>query len=330
MPDNPDTSARFPPKAVPMRINCPHCHSPIELVDAAVPDEILCPSCGSSFHVARGSTTGWNAADSRQQVGRFELIHTVGSGAIGTVHKGQAWRGAPMAIAIRSAMVVFLVAGGLFLLASSARFAGETEVAGWASLWNGKDLDGWVQRGGKARYSVKDGEIVGTSVPNTIDSFLCTKRNYSDFILELEFHVQAPLNSGVQVRSHCFDEARTVELGGKKILIPAGRVHGYQVEIDPSTRAWTGGIYDEGRRGWLKDLKENVKAQKAFKDKQWNKFHIECRGDSIKTWLNGVVAAELKDSATAAGFIALQVHEVGNRTDPLEVRFRNLRIKELK
>jgi hypothetical protein len=138
------------------------------------------------------------------------------------------------------------------------------------------------------------------------------------------------LNSGVQIRSQCFDEDKTVEVNGKKMKIPAGRVHGYQVEIDPSSRAWTGGIYDEGRRGWLNDLKNNEAARKAFKADDWNKFRIECRGPSIKTWLNGVPAADLNDTVTPTGFIGLQVHGVGKREDPIEVRFRNLRIQELK
>jgi hypothetical protein len=200
----------------------------------------------------------------------------------------------------------------------------------WVSLFNGKDLDGWVPRGGKAKYCAVDGQIVGSTVANTGNSFLCTKRDYADFVLELEFKVQSPLNSGVQIRSQCFDEDRTVELGGKKINIPAGRVHGYQVEIDPSERAWTGGLYDEGRRGWLNDLKSNEAARKAFQADAWNRFRIECKGDSIKTWLNGIPAADLKDAVTPSGFIGLQVHGVGQREDPLEVRFRNLRIKELK
>jgi CubicO group peptidase (beta-lactamase class C family)/D-alanyl-D-alanine dipeptidase len=201
---------------------------------------------------------------------------------------------------------------------------------GWTDLFNGKNLDGWVRRGGKAKYRAEHGEIVGTSVPNTGNSFLCTTRDYTDFVLELDFKVDAQLNSGVQIRSHCFDEAKTVKLAGKKYKIPAGRVHGYQVEIDPSARAWTGGIYDEGRRGWLNDLKQNEAARKAFKQGAWNHFRIECRGDSLKTWLNGVPAADLKDSATPSGFIGLQVHGVGKKEKALEVRFRRLRIKVLK
>ena len=80
----------------------------------------------------------------------------------------------------------------------------------------------------------------------------------------------------------------------------------------------------------MNDLKENETVRKAFKPKEWNKFHIECKGDSIKTWLNGVAAADLKDSVTASGFIGLQVHGVGKKEEALEVRFRNLRLKELK
>jgi hypothetical protein len=201
----------------------------------------------------------------------------------------------------------------------------------WVSLFNGKDLDGWEQKGGKAKFVAQDGMIVGSTVPNTTNSFLCTKKKYGDFLLELEFKIHPDLNSGVQVRSECFDQKKTIDLGGgRKKEIPAGVVHGYQVEIDPSARAWTGGIYDESRRGWLKDLRDNESAQKAFRPKDWNRLRIECKGDTIRTWLNDVPAAELKDSMTPFGFIGLQVHGVGTTTEPLDVRFRNLRLKELK
>jgi hypothetical protein len=196
-------------------------------------------------------------------------------------------------------------------------------------LFNGRDLSGWTQKGGKAVYRVENGDIVGQTVPRTPNSFLCTERLYTNFVLELEFKPATGLNSGIQVRSQAFDQATAVEAGGKSIKIPAGRVHGYQVEIDPSDRAWTGGIYDEGRRGWLADLKNNEAARKAFKANAWNQLRIECRGDSIQTWLNGVPAASLRDALTPAGFIALQVHGVGDRAEPLEVRWRNLRIQEL-
>jgi catechol 2,3-dioxygenase-like lactoylglutathione lyase family enzyme len=208
--------------------------------------------------------------------------------------------------------------------------ADPTSTGTWKPLFDGSSLSGWTQRGGKARYTIEGDEIVGTSVPNTPNSFLCTNNDYGDFVLELEFKVHPQLNSGVQVRSQVFDEERAVERNGKKRTIAPGRVHGYQVEIDPSERAWTGGIYDEGRRGWLDDLADNEPARKAFKPGEWNKFRIECRGDSIKTWLNDVPAADLHDGMTPRGFVALQVHGVGDKTDPRDVRWRNIRIQEIR
>ena len=207
---------------------------------------------------------------------------------------------------------------------------------GWVSLFNGKDLEGWEQHSGKAEYRVEDGDedgvIVGKTVPDTGNSFLCTKKKYGDFILELEFKVDPSMNSGIQFRSALYEKETTVEIDGKPKKFPADRVHGYQFEIDPSARAYTGGIYDEGRRGWLFGLKNNEAARKAFKQGEWNKARIECRGDSIKTFINDVPAADLKDGLTPEGIIALQVHGIGKKTEAVgkEVMWRNIRIQELK
>jgi hypothetical protein len=204
--------------------------------------------------------------------------------------------------------------------------------AGFVPLFDGKSLDGWQQHGGAAKYAVEEGMIVGTAVPNTPNSFLCTKKLFTDFILELDFKVDPGLNSGVQIRSNCFEVPTEIPVGeGKTKKVAADRVHGYQVEIDPSDRAWSGGIYDEGRRGWLNKLDENEPARTAFKKGDWNHFRIECRGESIKTWINGVPAADLKDGLTPKGFIALQVHGVGKHPERagLKVRWKNIRIKEL-
>jgi len=188
--------------------------------------------------------------------------------------------------------------------------------AEWQDLFDGKTLDGWTQRNGEAKYEVEDGVIVGTTVLGTPNSFLCTDEIYGDFILELEFKVAPTMNSGVQIRSNSYPEYRN------------GRVHGYQVEIDPSERAWTGGIYDEGRRGWLFDLEDDPVAQQAFKQNEWNKFRVECREESIKTWVNDIPAADLTDFMTARGFIALQVHSTKDE-EPHQVRWRNIRLQDL-
>ena len=196
-------------------------------------------------------------------------------------------------------------------------------------IFNGTNLDGWIVRGGKATYAVEAGVIVGTcAVKNGGNTFLCTEKEYGDFILELEIKADPGLNSGVQLRSHCFDEATTYDFGGRMINIPAGRVHGYQVEVDHrEDRRWSGGIYEEGRREWLFPLGTNSPAGQAYKIGAWNKYHIECRGASIKTWINGIPAADLVDAETLRGFIGLQVHSASN--PEYQVRFRNIRLKDL-
>jgi hypothetical protein len=203
---------------------------------------------------------------------------------------------------------------------------------GWVSLFNGKDLEGWEQHSGTAEYRVEDGAVVGKTVPNTGNSFLCTKKKYGDFILELEFKLPKGMNSGIQFRSAFYDKETTVEINGKPKKFPADRVHGYQFELDPSDRAYTGGVYDEARRGWLFDLKDKPEARKAYKQEEWNKARIECRGESIKTFINDVPAADFTDGLTKEGIIALQVHGIGKKEDAVgkEVRWRNIRIKELK
>lgn len=219
----------------------------------------------------------------------------------------------------------------------SSALAAET----WTDLFNGKDLDGWVKRGGKAEYKIENGAIVGTSALNTPNTFLCTGRDYSDFILEYEFKVDPLLNSGVQIRSNSFDEKTELTWQGKKITIEAGRVHGYQIEIDPDPkkdRWWSAGIFDEARRGWLypgalggQAKQFTDQGRKIFKQGDWNKVRVEAIGDLLKTTLNGTPCAAIKDSLTKSGFIGLQVHSIGKEKDKdgTQVRWRNLRIQEV-
>ncbi|MEN8122592.1 MAG: DUF1080 domain-containing protein [Bacteroidota bacterium] len=187
----------------------------------------------------------------------------------------------------------------------------------WKQLFNGKNLKGWEQKGGNAKYHIENGMIIGTTVANTPNSFLCTKKHYSDFILEYEVKledVNKVFNSGVQIRSNSFPEYKN------------GRVHGYQVEFDPLARAWSGGIYDEGRRGWLYNLLHDEKARKAIKLDSWNKFRIEAIGNTIRTWLNGVPVANLVDDLTGSGFIGLQVHNVRKEDVGRQIMWKNIRI----
>jgi hypothetical protein len=205
----------------------------------------------------------------------------------------------------------------LFILFAvfTSLLAGNRLNAKWEILFDGKTLDGWKQLNGKAIYEVKDGLIVGSSVKGEPNSFLCTKNTYNNFILEVDFLADPEMNSGIMIRGLSNKEYRD------------GRVHGYQVEIDPAERAWTGGIYDEARRGWLYDLRHNEAARNAFKQNEWNKLHIEAIGNSIRTWLNGVPCANLVDDMTAVGFIGLQVHS--RPESGIEVKWRNIRIMDL-
>jgi len=190
------------------------------------------------------------------------------------------------------------------------------EKNGWKSLFNGKNLDGWHQLNGQAKYTVSKGELIGTTVADTPNSFLAADQEYGDFILELDLKVDESMNSGIQFRSISKPE------------IMNGRVHGYQCEVDPSTRAWSGGIYDEARREWLYTNEQNPAAKLAFKHGEWNHYRIECVGNSMRTWLNGVPVAFLIDDMTPSGLIALQVHAIGKDETPgKEIRWKNIRIK---
>ena len=218
----------------------------------------------------------------------------------------------------------------MLLLLAAGAYAEE-----WVDLLNGKTLEGWSVHSGFAKYQVEDGMIVGTAVKGSPNTFLCTDKEYSDFILEFEVQCDPQLNSGVQIRSHVSDRSTFFVFQGpdgkpRQRMNPPDRVYGYQVETAAAATGTSGGIYDEARRAFfLAEASADPAAPKAFKDSQWNKYRIECRGSSIKTWVNDVPCADLKDSMDAKGIIGLQVHGLGKNFQPYQVRWRNLRIKEL-
>jgi type 1 glutamine amidotransferase len=215
-------------------------------------------------------------------------------------------------------------------LVTTGAMAGE-----WKDLFDGKTLNGWSIHSGFAKYRVEDGEIVGTAVKGSPNTFLCTNKEYGDFILEFEVKCDPRLNSGVQIRSQIakdpmFFVFRRPDGRPRQGLVPPDRVYGYQVEIAGADTGTSGGIYDEARRGFfLADVSEDPAASKAFKDNWWNKYRIECKDSSIKTWINDVPCADLRDSMDAKGIIGLQVHGLGRNFFPYQVRWRNLRIREL-
>lgn len=203
-----------------------------------------------------------------------------------------------------------------FILNAFVLHAESSGKDGWQNLFNGKDLSGWKQLNGKAGYTASNGEIIGTTVAGTPNSFLATEKEYGDFIMELDLKMDSMMNSGIQIRSESSTGYQN------------GRVHGYQIEVDPSPRAWSGGLYDEARRGWLYSLEYNPDAKKAYNHGQWNKYRVECIGNTIRTWVNGVPCAHLIDNMTPKGLIALQVHAI-SRPDEAgrTIHWKNIRIQ---
>ncbi len=198
--------------------------------------------------------------------------------------------------------------------------AAQKSEGGWQDLFNGKDFTGWQHLNGNHRLEVKDGMIIGTTVPGEPNGFLCTEKNYGDFILELDVSIDTTMNnSGIQFRS----------LSNLDYL--NYRLHGYQMEVDPKPQRWSGSIYDEARRGWLYTTELNLPAKTAFKNNAWNHYRIECFGTSNRTWVNGVPVSHLIDDETVKGMIGLQMHS-NNPNDPIppgdhQIRFKNIKIK---
>ncbi len=204
-------------------------------------------------------------------------------------------------------------------------------------LFDGKTLNGWENMGG-GNFYVEEGAIVGETKAGLPNTFLATKARYGDFDLTLEFKVDSQLNSGIQIRSEVRTKpAKTTRWGGltekdgsritREVNWEKGRFWGYQVEIDPSERGWTGSIYEEAGRGFL-----HTPVQiKNYRPDQWNRLRVVARGNHIQTWINDVPVAEVKDDLTAEGYVALQLHGIGKSTEKvgLKVRWRNIVLKTL-
>ena len=221
--------------------------------------------------------------------------------------------------------VIFLAASALFTASASAQPKSD-----WVSLFNGKSIDNWIVRGGTAKYHVEDGTIVGTTVEKSKNTFLCTKRDYADFELELMVLCDKELNSGMQIRSHVY-EKETPQASKQKRMREKGEVYGYQCEITTADKCTSGNFWDEGRwTKWHDDLTKKPGACAAFKDGQWNHYRIVAQGDRIRSWVNGVACADFRDTQDASGFIGLQVHSIAAGKGPYKVRWKEIKLRELK
>jgi hypothetical protein len=195
------------------------------------------------------------------------------------------------------------------------------------ALFNGKDLSGWTNPYKHGEAKVVDGEI---HLLADKKFFLVTEESFEDFILEVDIHLpEGKANSGVMFRAN----------------VEPNKVFGYQAECDGSDRRWSGGLYDEGRRGWIwpsqkgrtkeeKFLAHEKESQAYFKKPEvrdalkrngWNSYKITCKGSSIKIEVNGVVTTEIEDDTDQSGPVGIQHHGEKGQT----YRFRNISITKL-
>lgn len=189
----------------------------------------------------------------------------------------------------------------------------------WQTLFDGESLEGWKAVAGAADFKIEDSAIVGIAKANTPNTFLISEQTYGDFILELDLKIEdLASNSGIMIRGQYDAEAKD----------GAGLVFGYQIEADPTERAWSGGLYDEARRGWLYPIDLNPDAKSAFNMGEWNTYRVEAIGNTIKSWVNGTEVAYVVDDTDAKGFIGLQVHSIYSEEDEgNKTYFKNIRIQ---
>ncbi len=182
----------------------------------------------------------------------------------------------------------------------------EVGPAAWVELFDGSTTNGWFKPFEWGEVWVEDQTI---HLRADRKFFLLSEKTYGDFVFEVEVNVPVGGNSGIQFRSH----------------YEKNRLWGYQAEVDTDAeRRFSGGIYDEGRRGWLHDLEGQPQAQSAFKNGDWNRYRIEAAGDRLRVFVNDVLTSDIKDMADVEGHVALQHHgEAG-----LIYRFRNIRIRD--
>ncbi len=193
--------------------------------------------------------------------------------------------------------------------------------APWVSLFNGRDYIGWklVGPANLASAEIEDGAMLLRQRINTAEhTFVTSMGKYRDFILELDLKDDPGFNSGILLR--CMDAPADAKV----------RLNCYQVKIDNTARAWTGGVFDDFGDSWrwLHDLADNEAGRAAFKLGEWAHFRIECIGQTIKVWVNGVPTIHLVDEKYAEGKIALKIHSLGDKPGDTRnvIRFKNIRI----
>ena len=206
---------------------------------------------------------------------------------------------------MKSQLAILLIFSFLLAACNISKKTAQTDNS--TSLFNGKDLAGWINYG-REKWYVEDGNLICESGPYREYGYLGTEQKFKDFDLSLEFKQEANGNSGVFFRS---------SIDGVKIT-------GWQAEVAPPG-LYTGGIYESYGRGWL--IKPTAALDHVLKENDWNTMRVRCVGDEVTTWLNGIRMITLKDEkiGQAEGQIALQIHDGGG----IKVRWRNIQLTEL-
>lgn len=215
---------------------------------------------------------------------------------------------------------------------------------GWVDLFDGKTLNGWkvlnqdwTNPDSKPDFYVENNMIVCNTTMNNEGGYLVTDKSYSDFILEFDVKIDTSLNSGLQCRSRVWEKDTTSiyvagDAQGTKVPSKwrAGYVWGYQIEVDPSRRAWSGGLYEPGNRGWIVTLAGNEVARNAFKPLDWNHYKIKMDGNKIQVWVNDIPTVNTTDDMSSSGFLGLQFHGAYLEWQKdKKSMWKNIRIKEL-
>lgn len=179
----------------------------------------------------------------------------------------------------------------------------------WVSLFNGKDLTGWVKVGNE-NWAVDEGSIHGQGVTKEY-GYLRTEKMYKDFHLFLRFKCEAPGNSGVFFHTD-------FQLNTSRVI------RGLQFEIDGHINRHTGGVYGDGR-GWIVwPAPEN---ETVLRPHEWNEFLLMVVGNRYISRLNGVLMVDFTDPSPKSfdGYIAFQLHSGGEGN----MRFKDVYIRDL-
>jgi len=190
---------------------------------------------------------------------------------------------------------------------------------GFKSLFNGKDLTGWTARGGTCEFKVEDGVIIGTCVPGSNSTYLCTDReDFKDFVFTCDIKWEVDGNTGVMFRA----KRKPGKKGGEVVFGPQAEMEGFERD-----RGWSGGIYGQSCGGYFYPLwlRSHEKVRNALGREKWNRITVSAKGNVVRTWVNGIPAAHWEDDGTyPTGYFGLQIHKGDQGT----VHFRNLQVKE--